>query len=45
LHDGRAGNIREAIEAHDGQGAAARDAFNALDRADQHAVIQFVRSL
>jgi CxxC motif-containing protein (DUF1111 family) len=45
LHDGRAGNIQEAIQAHDGQGAAARDAFNALDRADQHALIQFVRSL
>jgi CxxC motif-containing protein (DUF1111 family) len=45
LHDGRAGNIRDAIQAHDGQGAAARDAFNALDGADQHALIQFVRSL
>ena len=45
LHDGRAGNIQEAIQAHDGQGAAARDAFNTLDSADQHALIQFVRSL
>jgi CxxC motif-containing protein (DUF1111 family) len=45
LHDGRAGTMQEAIQAHDGQGAAARDAFNALDSADQQAVIQFVRSL
>jgi CxxC motif-containing protein (DUF1111 family) len=45
LHDGRARNIQEAIEAHDGQGAAARDAFNALDSADQHALIQYVLSL
>jgi CxxC motif-containing protein (DUF1111 family) len=45
LHDGRAGNIRQAIEAHDGQAAAARNAFNALSGADKHAVVQFVRSL
>jgi CxxC motif-containing protein (DUF1111 family) len=45
LHDGRASNIREAIQAHDGQGAAARDAFNDLDKADQRALIKFVRSL
>ena len=45
LHDGRAGDVPSAIRAHDGQGAAARDAFNALNGADQHALVQFVRSI
>jgi CxxC motif-containing protein (DUF1111 family) len=45
LHDGRCGDIRCAILAHDGQAAAARNAFNSLSGADQHALTQFVRSL
>jgi len=45
LHDGRAGNVEEAVRAHDGQGAASRDAFNGLSSDDKHAVVQFVRSL
>lgn len=45
LHDGRAANIREAIQAHDGQGAAARDAFNALRTRQQNALIKFVNSI
>jgi CxxC motif-containing protein (DUF1111 family) len=45
LHDGRAPDIRSAIMAHDGQGAASRDAFGALHASDQHALIQFIRSL
>jgi CxxC motif-containing protein (DUF1111 family) len=45
LHDGRASDVATAVRAHDGQGAAARDAFNRLSAADQHAVTQFVRSL
>jgi CxxC motif-containing protein (DUF1111 family) len=45
LHDGRAGDIAAAVQAHDGQGAAARDAFNALSADDRHAVVQFVRSI
>jgi CxxC motif-containing protein (DUF1111 family) len=45
LHDGRTTDVATAIRAHDGQGAAARNAFNALSAADQHAVVQFVRSL
>jgi CxxC motif-containing protein (DUF1111 family) len=45
LHDGRAHNIDDAIRAHDGQGAAAAAAFNALSGADRHNVVQFVRSL
>jgi CxxC motif-containing protein (DUF1111 family) len=45
LHDGRAANVAEAIRFHDGQADAARDAFNALKPDDQHALVQFVRSL
>jgi CxxC motif-containing protein (DUF1111 family) len=45
LHDGRAGDVPTAVRAHDGQGAAARNAFNALSAADQHNIVQFVRSL
>jgi CxxC motif-containing protein (DUF1111 family) len=45
LHDGRTGDIATAIRAHDGQGAAARNAFNALTGAQQHDLTQFVRSL
>ena len=45
LHDGRAGDVATAVRAHDGQGAAARDAFNRLTSAQQHDLTQFVRSL
>ena len=45
LHDGRTTDIATAIRAHDGQGAAARNAFNALSATQQHNLIQFVRSL
>jgi len=45
LHDGRTSDIPTAVRAHDGQGAAARDAFNRLSAADQHNIVQFVRSL
>jgi CxxC motif-containing protein (DUF1111 family) len=45
LHDGRAPDIRSAIEAHDGQGAAARSAFNRLSRSEQAALIKYVLSL
>lgn len=45
LHDGRCQDVACAIRAHDGQGAAARNAFNALSSANQHNLVQFVRSL
>jgi CxxC motif-containing protein (DUF1111 family) len=45
LHDGRCGDIACAIRAHDGQAAAARNAFNALSGANQHNLVSFVRSL
>jgi CxxC motif-containing protein (DUF1111 family) len=45
LHDGRTGDVATAIRAHDGQGAAARDAFNARTVTDQANLVAFVRSL
>jgi CxxC motif-containing protein (DUF1111 family) len=45
LHDGRAPDIRSAIRAHDGQARDARRAFEQLSGAEQHALIQYVRSL
>jgi CxxC motif-containing protein (DUF1111 family) len=45
LHDGRCSDIPCAIRAHDGQGAAARNAFNGLSATNQHDLVQFIRSL
>jgi len=48
LHDRRAnGNhaLEDAIVAHDGQGAHARDQFNALDAADRAKLLAFLQSL
>lgn len=45
LHDGRASEFRGAIKAHDGQGAAARNAFNALSSTQQEDLLAFLRSL
>lgn len=45
LHDGRCGDLRCAILAHDGQAASARNAFQNLDDDDQRMFLQFVRSL
>jgi CxxC motif-containing protein (DUF1111 family) len=45
LHDGRSADTATAIRAHDGQGAAARNAFNALTAAQQSDLVAFVRSL
>ena len=45
LHDGRCSDINCAIQAHDGQAATARNAYNALSADDRHALTQFVRSL
>jgi CxxC motif-containing protein (DUF1111 family) len=45
LHDGRCSDVACTVRAHDGQGAAARNAFNALSSANQHNLVQFVRSL
>jgi CxxC motif-containing protein (DUF1111 family) len=45
LHDGRSTTISDAVRAHDGQGAAARDAFNALSAGSRADVLAFVNSL
>jgi len=44
LHDGRASTIPEAVGFHDGQGAAARDAFNALTAAQQQNIVDFLNT-
>jgi CxxC motif-containing protein (DUF1111 family) len=45
LHDGRASSISDAILAHDGQGSAARDRFNALDANSKTKLLAFLNSL
>jgi len=45
LHDGRAANVAEAIGLHDGQGAAARSAFQALSASDQESVLDFLDTI
>jgi cytochrome c551/c552 len=44
LHDGRATTIPEAVGLHDGQGAAARNAFQALTAAQQDQVVAFLNT-
>ena len=45
LHDGRARSLQEAIELHDGEGAASRDSFSSLSIDDRARLIRFLRSL
>lgn len=45
LHDGRATSIHDAILAHDGQGAAARDRFAGLDAKSKSKLLTFLSSL
>jgi len=45
LHDGRADTLDEAIRWHGGEGAAARDNYEALDAQDQDDLVAFLRSL
>jgi CxxC motif-containing protein (DUF1111 family) len=45
LHDGRARGVAEAILAHGGEGAAAREAFIALSAAERTLLVEFVESL
>lgn len=45
MHDGRAVTVPEAIAAHDGQGAGARDRFAALDPTDRAALLVFLAAL
>jgi len=45
LHDGRARDFAEAILWHDGQAAAAREAFRNLPKSDRDALVAFLESL
>jgi len=45
LHDGRATTLKDAILAHDGQGARSRERFARLSPDDQAALLAFVGSL
>ncbi len=45
IHDGRATTLFEAIEAHGGEAASARNAFLALRKNQQRQVIRFLMSL
>ena len=45
LHDGRAATLQQAIAAHGGEAAGARDRFEALPSGDQNALIAFLKSL
>jgi CxxC motif-containing protein (DUF1111 family) len=45
LHDGRVGRVLDAIMTHGGEAQRARDAFAALDRVTQEAVIRFLDTL
>ena len=45
MHDGRAEDLRGAIQAHNGEALAVRDAFLALDALDQDALLAFLNDL
>jgi CxxC motif-containing protein (DUF1111 family) len=45
LRDGRATTVTDAIAAHDGQGAAARDAFAKLNDTQRQRLLDFLGSL
>jgi CxxC motif-containing protein (DUF1111 family) len=45
LHDGRATSIDDAIRAHDGQAAGARDRYKALSAGDVQALLDFLKCI
>jgi CxxC motif-containing protein (DUF1111 family) len=45
LHDGRAATLAEAIAWHDGEAAAARDAFGGLSDEDRATLLRYLESL
>lgn len=45
LHDGSAATFPDAILRHDGQGRAARDAYNALGSTDRSNLVAFLKTL
>lgn len=45
LHDGRAESPADAIQLHDGQGAAARDAFESLSDGQKQNILDFLKTI
>ncbi|MED5507524.1 MAG: di-heme oxidoredictase family protein [Planctomycetota bacterium] len=45
MHDGRAGSLEEAIQAHGGEASASRAAYNQLSPTERESVIRFLNSL
>jgi CxxC motif-containing protein (DUF1111 family) len=45
LHDGRTGDLTEAVLLHGGEAAPARERFRNLEELQRHALIRFLRSL
>jgi CxxC motif-containing protein (DUF1111 family) len=45
MHDGRASGLSQAILLHGGEGAASRDAFDALGVVERGYLIRFLASL
>jgi CxxC motif-containing protein (DUF1111 family) len=45
LHDGRARTVDQAIRAHEGQGATARDRYTALSAAERLQLLAFLNTL
>jgi CxxC motif-containing protein (DUF1111 family) len=45
LHNGAAKTVQEAIERHDGEGSAARDAFKKLEEKDKQALLKFLNTI
>ena len=45
MHDGSATTLEAAIQAHGGEAADSRAAFNALPQTDKDAIIEFLKSL
>jgi len=45
LHDGRAATLEEAVLWHGGQGAAAKQRFEAMSAEDRRALVDFLKSL
>jgi CxxC motif-containing protein (DUF1111 family) len=45
LHDGRAATVADAIRAHDGEGAAARDRYDRLSPVEKQQLLDFLNSI
>ena len=45
LHDGRASTVGDAIRAHDGEGAKARERYHHLSRDEQQQLLESLNSI